>query len=113
MRFLLKNRLDTTSTKSVSTLEKYMSTFQDSIEQINKKVHKYNMVVPSLHQQLIPYKADREMRKILDEYNRKLELGEVDSSTNPEQLRYKSSNPEERIKLKDVIREIKILFSSI
>ena len=70
------------------------------------------MVVPALHQQVMPFDANKELRKIFDRYKQKVELGEVKTTQDSEQVTFNSNSAEEKIRLRDVVREIKILFSS-
>lgn len=40
--------------------------FNQQISEVNIKINKYNLIVPILNKQKIPYNAERELKKVLD-----------------------------------------------
>ena len=51
--------------------------FHGAVGVVNAKINKMNMVTPSLVQQKVPFRVDRELCRVLAEYADKFERGET------------------------------------
>lgn len=43
-----------------------MNKFKNDIVEINTKIHKFNLIVPFMENQLMPYSVERELKRIQD-----------------------------------------------
>ena len=62
---------------------KRLEAFRTSFRDINKDIHKLNMVVPSMNQQMIPYDIEKMMQLVLEKYQDY--LGESDDEQSQKQ----------------------------
>ncbi|KAK7110342.1 dnaJ homolog subfamily C member 28-like [Littorina saxatilis] len=54
------------SSKDVKMWKASVTKFNQQISEVNIKINKYNLIVPILNKQKIPYNAERELKKVLD-----------------------------------------------
>lgn len=111
---LRRNKVSDTSSRTSKDLDQYVEAFRISLLDVNDKINQYNLVVPILNKQMVPYSFDREYQKVcsnVDEYLPR----DYDA-----QLRNRSaslfddygSKSGKSVSLRDVLREIKALFTN-
>ncbi len=86
--------------------------FLQTLETINQKVDRFNMIVPSIHQQVIRYNKNKEITKVVEHYRHLVEIGEVPT------LEVNRTPPSvkpayDQMSLKTVWSDIRALFRSL
>lgn len=90
--------------------------FKETVNALNKKIRDYNLIVPSLRQQMTQYNTNKEINKILETYNDKASRGELEELESVEEIHIRDSHVKinqqsmEGTSLRDVWREVKALF---
>ena len=54
------------SAHDAKTWRASLNKFKEQISEVNIKINKFNLIVPLLNKQKMPYNAEREVRKVLD-----------------------------------------------
>ena len=52
--------------RDAKTWKAALNTFKDKIEEVNLKIGKFNLIVPFLNKQKVPYVAQREVKRVLE-----------------------------------------------
>lgn len=100
--------------ENLSAWNTYVENFQLSMETVNEKIHKFNLVVPMLHRQLMPYNSVKELEKVCENYQDYVpEDYERIIKFREESQRHTSDYTSlhiEPVRLRDVWKEVKGLF---
>lgn len=121
---LREGREPLTSAKAKQNWSKKVREFHETIESINLKINRLNMVVPTLRQQMVHYNAQRELQQILRCYDDMQKSNDnhfsVCSSascwtTGKEEegkaIGRNSTETDDRMTINVVLRELKALFN--
>ena len=94
--------------------QKHKDVFQEKIQNINKKVFNYNLSTPILRSQIVPYKPEKLIDKVLKNYDDLRSRGELPDRTSKTHtfVTPVTYSPDERISMKVVWKELKALFNS-
>ncbi|XP_052800891.1 dnaJ homolog subfamily C member 28-like isoform X2 [Mya arenaria] len=95
--------------------KKHVELFQINLNDINDKVHRYNLVVPMLHRQIMPYGFDREIESICNDCDQYLpenfkEI--VEFRNKPKLTRDEQADYGEVFRLKHLVMSFKDVFSN-
>lgn len=93
----------------------HVKVFKNAIEDLNEKIQKFNMIVPSslIQKQMIPYMLDREVKKVSEQYSKFLPEG-MDKEVSADYRvfdRYIASK--DKIQWKETWNDIRNSFKSI
>ncbi|KAL8562753.1 hypothetical protein ACOMHN_022628 [Nucella lapillus] len=87
--------------------------FHQQIIEVNLKIHKFNLIVPFLDKQKMPYSADREIKKVLEDVEEYLpEESDAYMLWGISPMPTSSSSYQQAIDWKQVWRDIKNVFKS-
>lgn len=123
-----KDELLQTRVKAKHNWSRKIVEFRQTIDSVNLKINKLNMVVPTLRQQMVHYDANKELDKIV-KYCEELEknssgtnsLSQAISSFTCDRLNRKGEESnicsslvqqEDKLTLNNILKELKAIFSS-
>ena len=86
--------------------------FKQQVSEVNTKINKYNLIVPLLNKQKMPYNAEREVKKVLDNVGDYLpEEGSSSPAWDVSVQEMPPSSPQETIDWKQLWQDIKKVFT--
>jgi len=100
--------------KTLSDWNAYVENFRLGMEALNEKIHRFNLVVPMLHRQVMPYNYSKELQKVCDnhqdflpeDYDAILTFRESNRHSN---VNYSSASME-TVKFSDIWKEVRGFF---
>lgn len=98
--------------QSLKAWNTYIENFRLNVETINEKIQKFNLVVPMLHRQMMPYSASKELEKVCSNFEEFL------PQDYEERIRFRDSSKNERtdsvgmetVRFRDLWKEMKSVF---
>ena len=96
--------------------QQYKAEFNDKLQGVNTSINKRNFLVPTIHQQLVPYKIEKELDKVIEQYTKLEKEGYFErikeqEKLHLEQISFSHVNNEKPVSLKDVWTELRSLLS--